>query len=128
MAKHASSHQRIPIKWVRDKAKARYEKGTECEICGTTEELDFHHFYTLTPLFEKWCRANKISINTDDDVLNVRDRFIAEHEKELYEETVTLCHTHHMKLHSVYGKDPPLGTAPKQKNWVKIQREKHGSR
>lgn len=118
--------KRDPIKFVRDKAKGRYQKGTECFICGQTEKLDFHHFYTLTPLFNKWLKANKITINTDEDVLEVRDRFIEEHMDELYVHTVTLCHDHHLKLHSLYGKDPPLGTAPKQKNWVSIQREKHG--
>jgi len=29
-------------------------------------------------------------------------------------------------LHSIYGRNPSLGTATKQKNWVEIQREKHG--
>jgi hypothetical protein len=43
---------------------------------------------------------------------------------ELYDETVTLCHTHHMGLHAIYGKDPALVTAPKQKRWTEIQREK----
>lgn len=117
--------KRDPIKYVRDRAKAAYEKGTECRICGTTEELDFHHYYTLTPLFNKWCKTNKISIVTEEDILAVRDRFIKEHHDELYNQTVTLCHTHHMHLHSIYGKDPILSTAPKQKRWVEIQREKH---
>lgn len=128
MAKHSSKMARIPIKWVRDKAKSKYKKGSECEICGTTESLDFHHFYTLTPLFERWCKKNKITITCDEDVIEVRDQFIAEHLVELYEETVTLCHEHHMRLHKVYGKDPGLGTAKKQKNWVNIQREKHEAR
>ena len=118
--------KRDPIKFVRDRAKGRYNKGTECFICGSKEKLDFHHFYTLTPLFNKWLRANKITINTDEDVLEVRDRFIAEHMDELYIHTITLCHDHHLKLHSLYGKDPPLTTAMKQKRWTEIQREKHG--
>lgn len=118
--------KRDPIKFVRDKAKARYEKGTECFICGSNKVLDFHHFFSLTPLFNKWLRENKITIKTDDDVLAVRDQFIAEHQPELYEHAVTLCHDHHLKLHSVYGKDPPLITAMKQKRWTEIQREKHG--
>jgi len=122
----AHNLRRDPIKFVRDKAKARYEKGTECEICGTTESLDFHHYYTLTPLFNSWLKKNKISIKSDDDVLAIRDRFIEEHMDELYKHTVTICHEHHMKLHSIYGKDPPLATAPKQKRWVAIQREKNG--
>lgn len=124
MAKHSKNLTRIPIKHIRDKAKARYKKGSSCEICGTTEQLDFHHYYTLTPLFEKWCRLKKLKMETDEDVLAIREEFIAEHEKELYEDAVTLCHTHHMALHSVYGKDPTLTTAEKQKRWVQIQKEK----
>ena len=120
------TRKRDPIKHVRDKAKARYKKGTHCRICDTTENLDFHHFHSLTPLFNKWLKANSIKIHTDEDVVAVRDQFIAEHMSELYDETVTLCHTHHLKLHSIYGKDPPLITAAKQKNWVELQREKNG--
>ena len=37
--------KRDAVKYVRDKAKSKYEKGTECHICGETEQLDFHHFY-----------------------------------------------------------------------------------
>lgn len=122
----AKNFKRDPIKFIRDKAKGRYQKGFECRICGSAEKLDFHHFYTLTPLFNKWIRENKIQINTDEDVLEVRDRFIEEHMDELYVHTVTLCHDHHLKLHSLYGKDPPLTTAEKQKRWVEKQREKHG--
>ena len=32
------------VKYVRDKAKSKYNKGTECFICGVTENLDFHHY------------------------------------------------------------------------------------
>lgn len=120
------SFKRDPIKFVRDKAKARYKKGSECYICGSQDTLDFHHFYSLTPLFNRWLKANSITISTDEDVLAVRDQFIAEHMPELYEHAATLCHTHHMKLHSIYGKDPSLASAEKQKRWVDIQREKNG--
>jgi len=120
--------KRDPIKFVRDRAKAKYQKGTECRICSSTEQLDFHHFFSLTPLFNKWLKGNSIKIATDEDVLAVRDQFITEHLPELYDEAVTLCHTHHLKLHSIYGKDPALATAQKQKRWVEIQREKHNER
>ena len=33
------------VKYVRDRAKSKYDKGTECRICESTENLDFHHFY-----------------------------------------------------------------------------------
>lgn len=119
-----SGFKRDPIKFVRDKAKSKYEKGTECRICGKTENLDFHHFYSLTPLFNTWLKKNSIKISSDEDVLAVRDQFIAEHPEELYTHTVTLCHDHHLKLHSIYGKDPTLITAPKQMRWVERMREK----
>ena len=117
---------RDPIKWVRDRAKAKYKKGTECEICGTQENLDFHHYHSMTPLFNAWCKKQGYVIKTDDDVVEVRDSFISDHYEEVYNKTVTLCHTHHLKLHSIYGKDPALVTASKQENWVRIQREKNG--
>lgn len=115
--------KRYPIKYIRDKAKSGYKKGTECYICGTTENLDFHHFYSLSPLLTKWVKANKV---LPEDVLDFRDKFIEEHQYELYEAAVTICHTHHLKLHSIYGKDPSLVTAKKQQRWVDIQRDKHG--
>lgn len=120
-----SSKKRDPIKWVRDKAKSDYGKGDRCYICGSTEDLDFHHFNGLTELFDRWLLKNKIKINSDEDVVSVRDKFIEEHYEELYIKAVTLCHNHHMKLHSIYGKRPQLHTAEKQERWVEKQRVKH---
>ena len=48
--------KRDVVKYVRDKAKSKYEKGTSCQICAETEQLDFHHFYSLTPLLNQWLR------------------------------------------------------------------------
>ena len=42
------------VKYVRDKAKSKYNKATQCYICGETENLDFHHFYGMTELLETW--------------------------------------------------------------------------
>jgi len=111
------------VKYVRDKAKSGYKKCTECYICGSNDKLDFHHFCSLSPLLHKWVKANKV---LPEDILEFRDIFIEEHWAELYDYTVTLCHKHHLQLHSIYGKDPALHTAKKQENWVEIQREKHG--
>ncbi len=114
------------VKYVRDKAKSKYKKETECFICGSQENLDFHHFYGLTELLETWLRTNKITIENEADILALRERFIAEKHAEVYEEAVTLCHEHHLRLHSIYGKRPTLVTAKKQKRWVGIQRDKYG--
>lgn len=115
--------KRDSLKYIRDKAKSNYDKGTECEICGEVDDLDFHHFNGLSLLYHRWSAKNGLD---ESDVLEHRDRFIAEHLDELYKHTATLCHAHHLKLHSIYGKNPVLGTAKKQARWVKIQREKHG--
>lgn len=112
------------VKYIRDRAKSRYKKGVNCYICGADQNLDFHHFYSLTPLLNRWILKNGLD---PDDVLEFRDRFIEEHNAELFNDTVTICRSHHQQLHSIYGKHPSLGTAKKQKRWVSIQREKHGT-
>ena len=117
-----SKLKRLPLKYIRDRAKSAYEKGTECRICRTTENLEFHHHYTLTPLMNKWLSKTGFDV---EDVLEWRDTFIEEHHEELYVHASTLCKTHHAKLHSIYGKTPSLGTASKQMRWVERMREKH---
>ena len=115
--------KRDVIKYVRDRAKKAYEKGPSCDICGTTEQLDLHHYNGLTELFNMWCRKNNIKINTEEDILVVRDRFIEEHNKELYEDVTTLCKKHHMELHSLFGKAPVFTSAMAQAKWVKRKHE-----
>ena len=114
------------VKYVRDKAKSKYKKDTHCYICGSTENLDFHHFYGLTELLESWFKENDITVKTEDEILELREIFIKENEDKVYKQAVTLCHMHHRKLHNIYGKRPKLMTAKKQENWVEIQRKKYG--
>ena len=71
----------------------------------------------------KWLKENNLN---PQYIQALREDFIEEHEHELYVDAVTLCNTHHKQLHSIYGKEPSLYTAEKQKNWVNIQRQKHG--
>jgi hypothetical protein len=111
------------VKYIRDKAKSGYDKGSCCEICDETENLDFHHYYTVSLLVHAWVRKNTLD---PEEVMEWREDFIEKHRSQLYDDAVTLCHTHHLKLHSIYGKNPNLGTAKKQQNWVSIQRDKHG--
>ena len=114
------------VKYVRDKAKSKYNKDTQCYICGETDNLDFHHFYGMTELLETWLKSNKITITSADEIMNLRELFIEEYPNEIYHEAATLCKGHHQRLHSIYGKRPKLVTALKQKRWANIQREKHG--
>lgn len=120
-----SDLKRLPVKYIRDRAKSRYTKGTECEICGTKEQLQLHHLNTIDLLWEKWARTNNIVINSVDDILAVRDDFIAAHEYELYEAVATLCKIcHNEKLHKIYGQTPGLSTAAKQRRWIDKQAAK----
>lgn len=126
MAKNTNNN-RIPVKWVRDRAKAAYEKKAYCHICGKTEDLELHHTHSITLLLNKWAIAKGYDISTDDGILAVRDEFISEHRSEIYEAVYTLCNKHHVKLHSIYGKAPPLESASKQSNWIEIQKAKFES-
>ena len=119
--------KRDEIKYIRDLAKSNYIKDTSCYICNCPVNLQFHHFYSLTELWNKFKKDYDIIIESVQDILDYREKFKSIHHKEIYEETVTLCKYHHMeRLHKIYGKSPSLSTAQKQKRWCKIRREKNG--
>jgi hypothetical protein len=117
--------KRDEIKYVRDISKAAYKKQANCYICEAEEDLQFHHFYSMTLLWNKWKKAKGIVISSVDDILEYRDDFKNEFQDEIYNQTVTLCKFHHMeRLHKIYGKVPALATAMKQKRWCDKQRLK----
>lgn len=123
MAKNTSNN-RIPVKWVRDRAKAAYVKKDTCSICGTSQDLELHHLHSITVLLNKWADTNNYDISTDEGILAVRDEFIEQHHEELYSMVYTLCNTHHIKLHSVYGKAPSPHSVDKQRSWIEKQKAK----
>lgn len=123
-----ATNKRDRIKHVRDKAKSAYEKQSSCYICGAQENLELHHFASLTNLLDKWAKEKGYDISTDAGVLAVRDEFILEHSAQIYDEVVTLCKKHHQLLHQIYGGKPLLHTAPKQMAWVEKQKEKYGTK
>ncbi|MFZ9610919.1 MAG: hypothetical protein ACO294_09490 [Methylococcales bacterium] len=122
MAKNTNN--RIPVKWIRDKAKAAYEKQDHCYICGTDADLELHHLHSITVLLNRWSDRKGYDISTDEGILAVRDEFIAEHRIELYDLVYTLCNKHHVALHGVYGKAPAFGSEERQKNWIEKQKAK----
>ena len=122
MAKNTNN--RIPVKWIRDKAKAAYEKQSNCYVCGTAADLELHHLHSITILLNRWADRKGYDISTDDGILAVRDEFIAEHRIELYDLVYTLCNKHHVALHGVYGKAPAFGSEERQKNWIEKQKAK----
>lgn len=123
MAKNTNN--RIPVKWVRDRAKSAYIKEEYCEICGGTLDLELHHTHSITLLLNKWAQANAYDISTDEGILAVRDEFIDSHKKQIYEDVYTLCNKHHVRLHSVYGKTPNPGSEPRQARWIENQKTAH---
>ena len=122
MAKNTNN--RIPVKWIRDKAKAAYEKQSHCYVCNTASDLELHHLHSITILLNRWSDHKGYDISTDDGILAVRDEFIAEHRTELYDLVYTLCNRHHVTLHGVFGKAPALGSESRQKNWIEKQKAK----
>ena len=93
--------------------------------CMNLKELQLHHYHTFDLLWNKWKKENNIKITCVDDVMAVRDDFIAAHEYELYDDVATLCkQCHNFKLHKIYGQKPSLATADKQRRWVAKQAAK----
>jgi len=48
----------------------------------------------------------------------MRDKFYEDNWDAVVTDGVTLCNEHHKQLHKLYGKQPALTTAKKQKHWV----------
>ena len=119
-----TNNNRIPVKWVRDKAKAAYVKQENCYICGSMHDLELHHLISITVLLNKWSKDMGYDISTDDGILAVRDEFIDTHHKELYEDVFTLCNKHHVALHSVYGKAPAPTSTERQRAGLEKQKAK----
>lgn len=117
MAKN--TNKRTATKHIRDGIKSKYQKGSCCEICGTEQDLELHHYHTVSLLLDEYCVANGIKLETDQDAIDMREDFYEAHMFELVEDMATLCNKHHVQLHSIYGKQPSLNSANKQRNWVK---------
>ena len=122
MAKNTG--KRISVKWIRDKAKSAYDKKNHCYICNTDQDLELHHTHSLTLLLERWIEKTGRDFSTDESTIENRDEFIQAHHKEIYDDVYTLCNRHHVVLHSIYGKAPPLSSAQKQGHWVELQKAK----
>lgn len=123
MAKN--TNKRLSVKWVRDKAKAAYEKKDHCYVCGTNTDLELHHTHSITLLLNNWAKDKNYDISTDQGILLVREEFIETYKHELYSEVYTLCNPHHVALHSVFGKAPALGSEPQQGTWIEKQKAKY---
>ena len=123
----ANTKKRTAIKYIRDGIKQKYDKGSHCEICDGTEELEFHHYHTVAFVLENYAKAEDILLDTTEQILAMRDEFYKKHWYELVTDAVTLCKNHHTQLHGIYGQKPLLSTVEKQRNWVtKMHGKAHG--
>jgi 5-methylcytosine-specific restriction endonuclease McrA len=121
--------KRLPVKYVRDYIKKDYKLRDCCYICNTTSSLELHHLYSVSELFNNWCIKNNIKdISSEEQILDIRIRFAEDCSTELSNNNLfTLCSTHHKRLHNLYGQTYPNFMALKIKNWIEIQKEKHGN-
>lgn len=119
--------KRLPVKHVRDGMKSKYKEREPCFICGTTENIELHHIYSVSELWNTWIRNNKITISCDDDVISNRKQFEIDNEQFLNNDNLySLCKPHHMKLHQIYGKSYSNYMGERVKKWLHNQRDKHG--
>ena len=118
---------RLPVKWVRDSIKSKYKEKEPCYICGSEENIELHHLYSVSELWNNWLKKNHITINTDEDVLANRNTFEQDNLDFLSNDNLfSLCKPHHLKLHSVYGKSYTNYIGGKVRNWIEKQKIKYG--
>jgi hypothetical protein len=120
--------KRLPLKYIRDYIKKDYKLRDCCYVCGSTSKLELHHIYSVSELFNNWCTANKIRvIDSEEFMLELRVKFASDCSDKLSNNNLyTLCDLHHKRLHNLYGQRYSNNMAPKVKNWLEIQKEKHG--
>ena len=121
-----TSLKRLEVKYVRDGVKANYVKDLMCAICDSADSLELHHYSTLNRMWDKFKKDNLLpkEIKDPEEIKLYREQFYKQYWFEAVENSVTLCNTHHKLVHRVYGVEPMLSTAPKQKNWVAKQHDK----
>jgi len=123
-----SELKRLPIKYIRDFIKKDYKLRDRCYVCGTTDNLELHHLFSVSELFRKWCDKNNIkSVDNLDQMNEYRIKFSEDCVTELsHENLFTLCGKHHKQLHNLYGQTYSNGLTQKIHRWLDIQRLKNG--
>lgn len=121
--------KRLPLKYIRDYIKKDYKLRDCCYICNTVDNLELHHLYSVSELFNAWCVKQGIkSITTEEQILEYRASFALDCEESLsHVNLFTLCGKHHKQLHNIYGQRYSNNMAPKIKNWLELQKVKNGS-
>jgi hypothetical protein len=117
---------RLPVKWIRDGIKSKYKEKEPCYICGSTVDIELHHIYSVSELWNNWILKNKIKIISDADVLECRKQFEEDNSSLLCNDNLySLCKAHHTKLHQIYGKSYSNYMGDKVRTWLERQRIQH---
>jgi hypothetical protein len=119
--------KREVIKMVRDFIKKDYKPRDCCYICRSTDNIELHHLYGVSELFNTWIDKNKIKLNnTVEQIKELRILFAKDNAEALGNDNLySLCKSHHTQLHSIYGQRYANSLAPKIRNWIEIQRSKY---
>ena len=99
--------KRFPIKYVRDYIKKDHKVRDKCVICESKTNLELHHLYSLSELWQKWCFDNSFKQVTSVTIIKqLRIKFANDNKKFLNSSNLyTLCKFHHNKLHTLYGQN-----------------------
>lgn len=124
-----SDLKRELVKYIRDYIKKDYKLRDCCYVCGATTDLELHHLYSVSELFNQWCVKHKIrEISTADEIKALRVTFSSDCATELSNDNLfTLCGFHHKRLHNLYGQTYSNHIVPKIKNWIELQKSKNGN-
>lgn len=119
--------KREVVKMVRDYIKKDYKSRDCCYICSSKDNIELHHLYGVSELFNTWIDKNKIKLdNTVEQIVALRVSFAQDNSAALSNQNLySLCKKHHVLLHSIYGQRYSNNMAPKVKNWLEIQKVKH---
>ena len=76
--------KRFPIKYVRDYIKKDYKIRDECFICGSKDNLELHHLYSLSQLWEAWCREHNLKkVESVEIIKQLRITFADENKRHV---------------------------------------------
>lgn len=107
--------------------KKHYKARECCFVCGSVDALELHHIYSVSQLFEDWCKAKRVrEPKTVEEMKEIREQFCQDEEERLSNSNLyTLCKMHHQRLHSIYGQKYSNHISSKVIRWLEIQKEKH---
>lgn len=129
MIEDSKKFTRLPVKWIRDGIKSNYKEREPCFICGSEENIELHHIYSVSELWNVWLRDKRIAISCDDDVIANRAQFELDNQDKLSNDNLySLCKSHHLRLHQIYGKSYSNYMGDRVRNWLHQQRDKYGDK